>query len=218
MYNNPQFCLPSSTMFLLLQLAELCTHTNWGHREGCLTEVYKVCVVKQQAFLMFITLRCEYFSLVSIRFCWCSWWPLLRMDLLLHTKRLCHEVLIHSPIFNTPRDCHLLCFPRAPKPDPNSVSMWFFALWTFHSRNGSTATGILSFFRPFLLSVLSLPSPGQPLPCCILHLFCSGTVHKYNCEQKISFYKWKTVTEWESSCEAITLYLCPNQIETSVFS
>lgn len=72
---------------------------------------------------MFIALRCQHLPLVSIGFCW---WLLLRMDLLLHTKRLCHKALIHSPIFNTPSDCHLLCFSRAAKPDPNSVSMWFF--------------------------------------------------------------------------------------------
>lgn len=217
MYNTPNSA-PSSAMLSAAAACCVCAHINRGHREGSFTDVYEVCHVKQQAFLMFIALN-EHFPLVSIGFCWCSLWPLLRMDLWLHTKTLCHEKLwFILPFLILPSDCHLLLFSRAAKPDPNSVFMWFFVLWTFHSRNGSTATGILSFFRPFLLCVLSLPSPGQPLPCCILHLFCSVTVHKYNCKQKRSFYKWKTVTEWESSCEATTLYLCPNQIETSVFS
>lgn len=211
MCKTPQFCPLSSTLLCAAAACCVCTHINWGHRESSFTEVYKVCKVRHQAFLIFIALRCQYFPLVSTGFCWCSSWHLLRMDLLLHTKRLCHEVLIHSPIFNTPSDCHLLCF--FCKTRPKFCLLRFFVLWTFHSMNGSTATRILSFFQA--LSALWVLDSHCPV---VFYTFCPVTVHKYNCKQKISFYKWKTVTEWESSCEAITLNLCPNQTATSVFS
>lgn len=50
---HPQFCPHSSTMLSAAAACCVCSHMSWGHREGSLTEVCKVCQVKQQAFLMF---------------------------------------------------------------------------------------------------------------------------------------------------------------------
>lgn len=67
-----------------------------------------------------------YSPLVSTGFCWCSWWPLLEWSCCFTPRDFVMKFWFVLP-FSILQVIAIFCaFSRAAKPDPNSVSIWFF--------------------------------------------------------------------------------------------